>query len=223
MAELPVLTIHTDGASRGNPGAAASAYIITRPGHQPIEVAEVLGEVTNNQAEYTALVKALEHALELGSAHSVVVNSDSELMVKQMKGDYRVKNEELRDLYQDAQELAKQFQGPVLFRHIRRAQNSRADALCNEALDGKRDGGPRKLGNFSQAAASADKADLTEPQPFPAPDGAIGSPPLRMTAETLRSHALACLWQAAAAWGTGIAQPTPEQVWEQLDLSARWK
>jgi ribonuclease HI len=191
MADHPVLTIHTDGASRGNPGVAACAYIIARDGHQPIEVAEVLGEMTNNQAEYTALVKALEHALELGSAHSVVVHSDSELMVKQMKGEYRVKNEELRDLYDDAQQLAGQFQGQVIFRHVRRAQNSRADALCNEALDGKRFGGPRQAGGTVEH-----------------PEGP--------TAETLRSHALACLWQAAAAWGTGVAEPTPEEVWEQL-------
>jgi len=207
MADHPVLTIHTDGASRGNPGAAACAYIIERDGHQPIEVAEVLGDMTNNQAEYTALVKALEHALELGSAHSVVVNSDSELMVKQMKGEYRVKNEELRDLYDDAQKLARQFQGQVIFRHVRRAQNSRADALCNEALDGKRFGGPRPLG---------EAIELPEEPPLPPVADTPTVPELRLTAETLRSHALACLWQAAASWGTGVAQPTPEEVWEQL-------
>lgn len=211
MAEHPVLTIHTDGASRGNPGATACAYIISRAGHEPIEVAEVLGDMTNNQAEYTALVKSLEHALELGSGHSVVVNSDSELMVKQMKGEYRVKNEELRDLYEEAKELAKQFQGHVVFRHVRRAQNSRADALCNEALDGKRSGEPRKPDSAPVAATnSADSVDTAQVAEPPT------SAPLRLTAETLRSHALACLWQAAASWGTGVAQPKPEQVWEQL-------
>ncbi len=200
MTEHPVLTIHTDGALRGNPGASACAYIIARPGHQPIEVAEVLGDMTNNQAEYTALVKALDHALELGSAHSVVVNSDSELMVKQMKGEYRVKSEELRDLFEEAQALARQFQGRVLFRHVRRAQNSRADALCNEALDGKRAGGPRK-------------PSTTPVRPVTVTEKAT---PRRVTADTLRSDALACLRQAAAAWGTGIIQPTPEKVWDQL-------
>jgi ribonuclease HI len=211
MTEHPVLTIHTDGASRGNPGAAACAYVIARTGHQPIEVAEVLGEMTNNQAEYTALVKSLEHALELGSAHSVVVNSDSELMVKQMKGEYRVKNEDLRDLFDEAQELAKQFQGRVLYRHVRRSENSRADALCNEALDGKRSGQPRQAGKAAKAAGC--------PSELSAPDRPIetaGSAPPRRTAETLHSQALACLWQAAATWGTGIAEPRPEQVWEQL-------
>jgi ribonuclease HI len=140
MAEPALLTIHTDGASRGNPGAAAFAYVIKRDGEPPIEEAGTLGEMTNNQAEYTALVRALEHALELGANHQVHVHSDSELMVKQMKGEYRVKNEELRDLYEEASDLAKRFQGGVRFQHVRRALNSRADALCNEALDGKRRG-----------------------------------------------------------------------------------
>jgi ribonuclease HI len=206
MAELPLLTIHTDGASRGNPGAAAAAYTIARDGHAAIEVAEVLGDMTNNQAEYTALVRALDHALELGAGHGVLVNSDSELMVKQMRGEYRVKNEELRDLYEEATRLARQFQGQVTFRHVRRAQNSRADALCNEALDGKRPGGPRKLAVVPPpeiAAPPEEPVSLPGPQP-------------RRTADTLRSQALACLWQAAATWGTGVARPEPERVWEQL-------
>jgi ribonuclease HI len=137
------LTIHTDGASRGNPGAAAFGYIISRAGASPIEEAGCLGVMTNNQAEYTALIRALEHALELGPECGVHVVSDSELMVKQMRGEYRVKNEELRSLYERARELADRFQGKVAFRHVRRGQNKRADALCNEALDGKREPMPR--------------------------------------------------------------------------------
>ena len=138
MSHSPTLRIHTDGASRGNPGAAAFAYVIACDGKPPVEEAGCLGEMTNNQAEYTALVKALEHASELGPEHHVLLHSDSELLVKQMNGEYRVKNEELRGLYQEAQELRKQFTGGVTIRHVRRAQNSRADELCNEALDGKR-------------------------------------------------------------------------------------
>src|SRR6266571_5110492 len=109
MAEFPLLTIHTDGAARGNPGPAAYAYTIERAGEEPIEEAGLLGQTTNNQAEYTALVKALEHALELGTRLRVVVHSDSELMVKQLNGEYRVKNEDLRPLYEDAVELRGQF------------------------------------------------------------------------------------------------------------------
>ena len=143
MADSDVLTIHTDGASRGNPGDAAFAYTISRDGQTLVEEADCLGQMTNNQAEYTALVRALEHALELGSHHRVLVHSDSELMVKQMNGEYRVKNEELRGLYEEACALRKRFTGDVTIRHVRRAQNKRADELCNEALDGKRCSMPR--------------------------------------------------------------------------------
>jgi ribonuclease HI len=138
MDEATVLTIYTDGASRGNPGEAAFAYVISRDGQEPIEEADCLGQMTNNQAEYIALVRALEHALELGPHHRVLVHSDSELMVKQMNGEYRVKNEDLRSLYEQACTLRKRFEWPVTIRHVRREQNKRADQLCNEALDGKR-------------------------------------------------------------------------------------
>jgi ribonuclease HI len=131
------LTIHTDGASRGNPGDAAFAYTIERNGAAAIEEAGRLGRQTNNQAEYAALVRALEHALRLGAEHRVVVHSDSELMVKQMRGEYKVKNGDLRDLYDRARRLAGQFTGPVMFKHVRREHNKRADELCNLALDGE--------------------------------------------------------------------------------------
>src|SRR5262245_41261739 len=130
MDSPPLLTIHTDGASRGNPGAAAFAYVIARPGHPPIEEAGCLGEMTNNQAEYTALVRALEDAGRLGTDHRVLVHSDSELMVKQMNGQYRVKNPDLLDLYEEARELADEF-ADFRIVHVRREQNKRADALCN--------------------------------------------------------------------------------------------
>src|SRR5438067_5018693 len=113
------LTVHTDGAARGDPGAAAYAYVITRGGQLLVEEAGCLGEMTNNQAEYTALVRALEHALELAPDGPVVVHSDSELMVKQLNGDYRVKNEELRPLYERAVQLSRRFKQPVAFRHVR--------------------------------------------------------------------------------------------------------
>jgi ribonuclease HI len=188
MSHPPTLRIHTDGASRGNPGAAAYAYVITPDGAAPIEEAGCLGEMTNNQAEYTALVRALEHALELGPDHHLMVHSDSELLVKQMNGQYRVKNEELRGLYDEAQGLRKRFTGGVTIRHVRRSQNSRADELCNEALDGKRSPSPRPA---PRTAA---------PQPGPA----------------LRDEALACLHGAAAAWRQGAGEPGAEQVWAEL-------
>jgi probable phosphoglycerate mutase len=142
MADQTLLTIHTDGASRGNPGAAAFAYVISRAGQEPIEGSGCLGQMTNNQAEYTALVRALEHALRLGPEHRVLVKSDSELMVKQMRGEYKVKNEDLRDLYEEARRLVGRIGGGVTLQHVRREHNKRADQLCNEALDGKRRAAP---------------------------------------------------------------------------------
>lgn len=194
MNKPPVLHIHTDGASRGNPGAAAFAYTIARDGHDDIEEADCLGTMTNNQAEYTALVRALEHALELGDDSAVVVHSDSELMVKQVNGEYRVKNEDLRPLWQEARDLVRRFKGGVQLVHIRRAENSRADALCNEALDGKRLAMPRAstLARVKPTAARA--------KPLP----------------RLQEEAIACLQKAAQAWAGGVLEPTPARVWGQL-------
>jgi ribonuclease HI len=192
MAEPDVLTIHTDGASRGNPGASAYAYVISQGDETLVEEAGCLGQMTNNQAEYTALVRALEHALELGRHYRLIVHSDSELMVKQMNGEYRVKNDELRDLYARACALRARFDAPVTIRHVRRAENRRADELCNEALDGKRLPMPRRA-----------PADLPAPAPAaPAPSA--------------REQALACLREARAAWAAGAAEPSPEAVWQRL-------
>jgi ribonuclease HI len=129
------VTIHTDGAARGNPGPAAFAFVITRDGEPDIEEHGCLGNTTNNVAEYTALVRALARAVEVG-AERAVVYSDSELMVKQMNGEYRVKNADLKDLYLQAKGLTSRF-ASVTIRHVRREQNGRADQLCNRALDGE--------------------------------------------------------------------------------------
>ena len=88
-------TMHIDGASRGNPGPAAYAVVLARPGLPVVEEADTIGTATNNVAEYTALVEGLTLAAELG-VKTLQVFSDSELMVKQMNGEYRVKNDDLR-------------------------------------------------------------------------------------------------------------------------------
>jgi ribonuclease HI len=139
MSEAPVWKIHTDGGARGNPGPAAYAYVLEGPGEMIVEVAGRLGTSTNNIAEYTALVRALEHALKLG-ARRLHVHSDSELLVKQMNGLYKVKNEGLRPLYEQAQKLCKQFEA-VKIQHVFREANKHADRLYNEVLDGLRDDG----------------------------------------------------------------------------------
>ncbi len=196
MSDLPVLTIHTDGASRGNPGPAAYAYVLSRDGHDDIEEADCLGRMTNNQAEYEALVRALEHALEeLGDKFEVQVQSDSELIVKQMNGEYRVKDAELRPLHQRARGLLDRFKGDARLVHIRRGENARADALCNEALDGQRSAMPR--------ASTLPRA------------GSAPRPPAT-AAPRLRDQAVTCLRQAAQAWAGGVLEPSPERVWSQL-------
>ncbi len=181
------VTIHIDGAARGNPGPAAFAFVIAADKGRPIEEAGLLGTATNNVAEYTALIRALERAHELG-ARRLQIRSDSELLVKQMNGVYRVKNQDLQILYEQARKLTAGFESVALV-HVPRAQNADADRLCNQVLDGRRDGpGPRR-----------------QPPAAPAP------------ADAAHADAVACLEAAAKHWARGRADdPPPAAVWEQL-------
>ncbi len=129
--------LSTDGGARGNPGPAAYAYVLeTDDGTVLAAHGEAIGRATNNVAEYRALVEGLRKALELGVEELEVV-SDSELMVKQMTGEYRVKNEALIDLSLQAGRLARKL-GRVRYRAVRREHNELADRLVNEALDATR-------------------------------------------------------------------------------------
>jgi ribonuclease HI len=124
----------TDGGARGNPGPAAYAFVLEAEDGRELAVeSEAIGVATNNVAEYSALVAGLRKALELELA-AVEVVSDSELMVKQMRGEYRVKNPALRALFDEAVSLARRV-GNVEYRHVLRAYNERADRLLNETLD----------------------------------------------------------------------------------------
>ena len=134
-------TVYTDGAARGNPGPAAFAYVINLEDGRVVKDASLIGHATNNVAEYSALVHALERAAGLGVS-DLTVKSDSELLVKQMKGIYRVSNPVLAQLHAEARNLAARF-GNVKFQHVRREENSEADELCNKALDAETDGRPR--------------------------------------------------------------------------------
>jgi ribonuclease HI len=126
--------LYTDGGARGNPGPAAYGFVLeAEDGTVLAAEAEAIGDATNNVAEYSGLVAGLRRALELHVPELEVV-SDSELMVKQMRGEYRVKNEALRALFLEASRLAREL-GAVEFRHVRRAHNELADRLVNEALD----------------------------------------------------------------------------------------
>ena len=126
--------LHTDGGARGNPGPAAYGYVLEADDGTVLAAhGEHIGTATNNVAEYSGLVAGLRKALEL-HVPEVEVVSDSELMVKQMRGEYRVKNEALRELSVEASRLAHQL-GNVEYRHVKRAHNEEADRLVNEALD----------------------------------------------------------------------------------------
>jgi ribonuclease HI len=186
-------TVHIDGAARGNPGPAAFAYVLRRPGQPTVEHAEPIGKATNNVAEYTALVNALERAAELG-VEQLDVFSDSELLVKQMNGEYRVKHPDLQHLYRAATALRRRF-AKVTLTHVRRAQNADADRLCNEALDGK----------------------FGRPKPEPVTD----AEPVRRTRagvpERLEEEAVALLNAVANSWAThGVGRPPAVEVWDKL-------
>ncbi|HEY1513389.1 MAG TPA: ribonuclease HI family protein [Gaiellaceae bacterium] len=126
--------LFTDGGARGNPGPAAYGFVLeTDDGTVLAAEGRAIGVATNNVAEYSGLVAGLRKALEL-HVPDVEVVSDSELLVKQMRGEYRVKNEALRALFVEASTLARGLQN-VEYRHVKRAHNELADRLVNEALD----------------------------------------------------------------------------------------
>jgi len=126
--------LSTDGGARGNPGPAAYGYVIEADDGTVLAAhGERIGIATNNVAEYSALIAGLEKAAELG-VDEVEVVSDSELLVKQMTGEYRVKNEALRELSQQASRLARRV-GRVTYTAVRREHNELADRLVNAALD----------------------------------------------------------------------------------------
>ena len=126
--------LFTDGGARGNPGPAAAAFVLQGDDGTVLDArGDAIGVQTNNVAEYTALLNGLRRAAELGVTEVEVV-SDSELMVKQMRGEYRIKNAALRELSVEAARLARAV-GTVTYRAVRREHNEHADRLVNEALD----------------------------------------------------------------------------------------
>jgi ribonuclease HI len=126
--------LFTDGGSRGNPGPAAYAFVLEAEDGTVLDSrGETIGIATNNVAEYSALVAGLERAAEAGVDELEVV-SDSELLVKQMRGEYRVKNKALQELFLDASRAARRI-GRVTYTAVRREHNELADSLVNDALD----------------------------------------------------------------------------------------
>jgi ribonuclease HI len=126
--------LSTDGGARGNPGPAAYGYVLeTEDGTVLAAHGEAIGVATNNVAEYRALVEGLRKAVEL-QVDELEVVSDSELLVHQMRGDYKVKNEALRELWSEANDLERKL-GKVTYTAVRREHNELADRLVHEALD----------------------------------------------------------------------------------------
>jgi len=126
--------VHTDGACRGNPGRSGAGVVIqSEDGREIARISRYLGEMTNNMAEYTALLIALKEARGAG-AGTITVKSDSELLVRQINGAYKVKNEVLRIMHQSAMDLLRGFKRWKVI-HVRREENREADRLANQAVD----------------------------------------------------------------------------------------
>jgi len=131
------LIVHVDGGSRGNPGPAAAGAVVSTPDGDVVdEATELLGIVSNNVAEYRALLLGLQRARELGATEVEAVN-DSELIAKQVNGQYKVKHEDMKPLHAEAVAALKGFDSWTV-RTVRREQNAHADALVNAALDAAR-------------------------------------------------------------------------------------
>jgi ribonuclease HI len=136
MADPTEVIVHTDGASRGNPGPAAIGVVIQdSQGRVLLELGEALERTTNNVAEYTAVIRALERARELG-ARRVQCLMDSQLVVRQLNGSYKVKHPDMLPLYRRVLELIQAFDD-VTFSHVPREMNAEADRLANAALDSR--------------------------------------------------------------------------------------
>jgi ribonuclease HI len=129
----PELVIHIDGGSRGNPGDAGFGVYVESSDGSTTELYGYIGRATNNVAEYQALLHALRHALARGAVR-VRILSDSELVVRQMAGQYKVKHPDMIPLHQEARALMRRFERATLD-HVRREQNREADRLVNRAID----------------------------------------------------------------------------------------
>jgi ribonuclease HI len=164
------ITAHCDGGSRGNPGPAGFGAVVTSPDGQVLaRLSQFLGIQTNNYAEYAGLLAVLKWAREHRHPRLRVV-SDSELMVKQMKGQYKVASPGLRPLWEEARGLSRQFDGFEI-RHTLRGGNKEADRLANEAMDK----GMGKTGNKEQATGG--RTEGVRANPYEKPPARPGQPP----------------------------------------------
>jgi probable phosphoglycerate mutase len=172
MTQTSAHTAHVDGGARGNPGPSGYGVVITDSADKKTaEISQYLGHNTNNYAEYNGLLAALRYAIA-HKIHSLKIISDSELMVRQMKGVYRVRHPELRRLYDEAQHLTAQIEH-VEIRHALREHNQNADRLANLAMDRgkgspKAEAQPHIESEFSSSSNSAAAVTTAPRSPVPA-------------------------------------------------------
>ena len=198
--------IHTDGGSRGNPGPSAYAYVIVMPdGLKVVEGGGKLGSTTNNIAEYQGLRHALLRARSLG-LKSLRVHSDSELMVKQLKGVYKVKADNLMVLYTEIQTLLRGFEAVQLL-HVLREKNKRADELCNLVMDNK--WRPEDDDGITHLSAPVKIEPLASLAPEPKRRVPKAGPPTR------DEKAIAIIDEALTHAAFGRAD-TAAEIWQQL-------
>ena len=146
------LEINTDGACSGNPGPAAIGIVIKSRGKTLKEISQSIGDATNNIAEYTALIWGLQEALKL-KADEILIRTDSELMYKQIIGDYKVKHENIKPLFEQVKNLVEGFK-KVEFKHVPREQNREADKLACKGLKTSQDGRPETKGFGEESPSS---------------------------------------------------------------------
>jgi probable phosphoglycerate mutase len=159
------LVVHVDGGARGNPGPAAAAAVVSDADGTVLDEATLfIGEATNNVAEYRGLLAALAWAAERGE-RGLHVRSDSELLVRQMRGEYRVKNPGLRQLHQQARRLLERFER-VTFEHVPRTRNRDADRLANAAMDAAGSSGVRTPDAGHRTSDDASRGSRQHALPF---------------------------------------------------------
>lgn len=162
---MKYLTIAVDGASKGNPGAAGIGVVVYNEAGEVVkEIGEYIGMTTNNVAEYTGLIRGLEEALKLG-AESIRIQTDSELLVKQIAGIYKVKAPHLAEMYHEARLLLSKFQDAQIG-HVPRGQNAHADRLASDAARRRADyvpGGPAKAKSRAARGGPSTPKPRSEP------------------------------------------------------------
>jgi ribonuclease HI len=200
----PSWRANVDGGSRGNPGPASYGVVIRNPSGEIVaKLKKYIGRMTNNVAEYYGLIAALDYA-ESHNVRALRIEADSELMVKQMRGTYKVKSPDLRPLYERAHKMAQTFES-FKIDHVYREQNAEADALANEAMDEAEGVKPKAPSAKSPATASP------AAKPLPAKSAKRAASPSTTAAATAQtSRSSIALASAAPSAESTAVNPYPE-------------